>query len=291
VAASNSYGAWNGSEAAIPLEIEPAFWQAWWFRLSAVLSLAFLTWLIYRLRLLQISRQFEMRVEERATERTRIARELHDSLLQGFQGLLLHLQVAQHMLPSRPEEARQAIEKVLDQGDEALAEARGAVQNLRNPITAGDLAQALAAIGKELSAQDHPAAFRVLTEGKPQNLDPVLRDELYRFAREALRNAFSHAKAHNIEAEISYGESFLLRIRDDGVGIDPKVISHGRRPGHWGLPGMRERAESLGAAMEVWSESGAGTEVQLTVPAKIAYGGSGKPEGFRFFRRKRTAAS
>jgi ligand-binding sensor domain-containing protein/signal transduction histidine kinase len=292
VAASNSYGAWNGSEAAIPLEIAPAFWQAWWFRLSVLFSLVLLTWLIYRLRLLQVSRQFEMLVEERAMERTRIARELHDSLLQGFQGLLLYLQVAQHMLPSQPEEARQAIEKVLDQGDQALAEARSAVQNLRDsPVSAGDLAQALAAIGKELSAHDHTAQLRVMTEGKPQNLDPILRDEVYRFAREALRNAFNHAKAHNIEAEITYGESFLLRIRDDGVGIDPNVISHGRRDGHWGLPGMRERAESLGAAMEVWSESGAGTEVQLTIPAAIAYGTSSAPERFRPFRKKRPPTS
>jgi ligand-binding sensor domain-containing protein/signal transduction histidine kinase len=292
VAASNSYGAWNGSEVAIPIRIAPAFWQSWWFRLSVLLSVALLTWLIYRLRLLQVSRRFEMLVEERAMERTRIARELHDSLLQGFQGLLFYLQVAQHMLPTQPEEARQAIEKVLDQGDLALAEARSAVQNLRDsPISTTDLAQALAAIGKELSAQDHSAHLRVMTEGKPQNLDPILRDEVYRFAREALRNAFNHAKAQNIEAEITYGESFLLRIRDDGVGIDPKVISHGRRDGHWGLPGMRERAESLGAAMEVWSESGAGTEVQLTIPAEIAYGTSSTPEGFRPFRKKRPPTS
>ncbi len=291
VAASNSSGEWNGSEAAIPLQIAPAFWQSWWFRLSVLLSLALLTWLIYRLRLLQVSRQFEMLVEERAMERTRIARELHDSLLQGFQGLLFYLQVAQHMLPSQPEEARQAIEKVLDQGDQALAEARNAVQNLRGSAVSTDLALALAAIGKELSAQEHSAQLRVMTEGKPQNLDPILRDEVYRFAREALRNAFNHAKAQNIEAEITYGESFLLRIRDDGVGIDPKVISHGRREGHWGLPGMRERAESLGAAMEVWSESGAGTEVQLTIPAAIAYGTSSAPERFRPFRKKRPPTS
>ena len=292
VAASNRYGAWNGSEAVIPLQIAPAFWQAWWFRLAVLLSLVLLTWLIYRLRMLQVSRQFEMLVEERAMERTRIARELHDSLLQGFQGLLLYLQVAQHMLPSQPEEARQAIEKVLDQGDQALAEARSAVQNLRDsPVSAGDLAQALAAIGKELSAHEHTAQLRVMTEGKPQNLDPILRDEVYRFAREALRNAFNHAKAHNIEAEITYGESFLLRIRDDGVGIDPTVISHGRRDGHWGLQGMRERAESLGAAMEVWSESGAGTEVQLTIPAAIAYGTSSTPGRFRPFRKKRPSTS
>jgi ligand-binding sensor domain-containing protein/signal transduction histidine kinase len=292
VAASSNYGAWKGSEAVLPLEIAPAFWEAWWFRLAVLLSLLLLTWLIYRLRVLQISRQFEMRVEERAMERTRIARELHDSLLQGFQGLLLYLQAAQQMLPNRPEEAKEALEKVLDQGDEALADARRSVQDLRDsPLGSGDLGQALATIGKELSAQERAADFRVLIEGKPRNLDPVLRDEVYRFAREALRNAFSHAQADNIEAEITYGESFLLRIRDDGVGIDPHVIREGGRPGHWGLPGMRERAESVGAAMEVWSESGAGTEVQLTIPAKIAYGEALEPNRLRFFRRKRTPAS
>jgi signal transduction histidine kinase len=290
VAASNSDGLWNGAEATLPFRIEPAFWQAWWFRLSSLLCLAALTWLIYRLRLLQISRQFDMRVEERTAERTRIARELHDSLLQGFQGLLLHLQAAQHMLPTRPDDARLVLDKVLDQGDQALAEARSAVQDLRaSAVVPNDLPQAMAAIGKELAAQDNTAQFRVIVEGKAQNLDPILRDEVYRFAREALRNAFSHAKAQNIEAEVAYGDlRFSLRIRDDGIGIDPKVLNRGSRPGHWGLPGMRERAESLGAQMEVWSESGAGTEVQLTIPAAIAYEEPITRERFRFFRGKRT---
>jgi signal transduction histidine kinase len=288
VTASNSYGLWNGSDATIPFRIDPAFWQAWWFRLWAVLFLAGLTWLIYRLRQLQISRQIDMRVEERTNERTRIARELHDSLLQGFQGLLLHLQAAEHMLPAQPGEAKRAIEKVLDQGDQALAEARRAVQGLRASVLGPhDLVQALSATGKELAVGDNSVQFRMLVEGKPRNLEPGFRDEAYRFGREALRNAFSHAKAQNIEAEITYGEvRLILRVRDDGIGIDPKVLSQGSRAEHWGLPGMRERAESLGAEMELWSESGAGTEVQLTVPAAIAY--QEAPERFRFFRRKRT---
>ncbi|HET6217296.1 MAG TPA: two-component regulator propeller domain-containing protein [Acidobacteriaceae bacterium] len=290
VAASNSDGVWNGVEATLPFRIDPAFWQAWWFRLSSLLCLAAFTWLIYRLRLHHISRQFDMRVEERTAERTRIARELHDSLLQGFQGLLLHLQAAQHMLPARPQDAKQALEKVLDQGDQALAEARSAVQNLRaSAVIPNDLPQALAAIGKELAVPGNTAQFRVMVEGKAQNLDPILRDEVYRFAREALRNAFGHAQAENVEAEIAYGElRFVLRVRDDGVGIDPKVLDRGSRPGHWGLPGMRERAESLGGQMEVWSESGAGTEIQLTIPAAIAYQEPIKRERFRFFRSKRT---
>jgi ligand-binding sensor domain-containing protein/signal transduction histidine kinase len=293
VAASNSNGLWNGAEAMLPFKIEPAFWQAWWFQLSCVLSLAAFTWLLYRLRLHHLARQFDMRVEERTAERTRIARELHDSLLQGFQGLLLYLQAAQHMLPAHPDDAKRVLEKVLDQGDQALAEARSAVQNLRaSAVIPNDLPQALAAIGKELSAPGDAPEFRVIVEGKAQSLVPTLRDEVYRFAREALRNAFGHARAQNIEAEVAYGDQhFVLRVRDDGVGIDPRVLDRGSRPGHWGLPGMRERADSLGAHMEVWSESGAGTEVQLTIPAAIAYEEPLKRERFRFFRSKRTTIS
>jgi hypothetical protein len=291
VTASHSYGLWNGSDATVPFQIDPALWQAWWFRLSTVFFLVLLTWLIYRLRLLQLSRQFDMRAEERIIERTRIARELHDSLLQGFQGLLLHLQVAEHMLPADPVEAKRVIGKVLDQGDQALAEARSAVQGLRaSAVGPQDLVQALGAVGKELAAEDNSVQFQVMVEGKPRSLDPLLRDEAYRFGREALRNAFGHAKAANIEAELMYGEDqLILRVRDDGIGIDPKVLSLGHRPGRWGLLGMRERAEGLGAEMELWSESGAGTEVQLTVPASIAY--QEPPERFRFFRKRRTSLS
>jgi ligand-binding sensor domain-containing protein/signal transduction histidine kinase len=288
VVASNSYGLWSGSEADVLFHIEPAFWQTWWFQLSSILALACLTWLLYRLRLYQISRQFDMRVEERIGERTRIARELHDSLLQGFQGLLFHLQAAQNMLPERPQEAKQVLEGVLDQGDQALTEARNAVQDLRSSTAVhDDLSGALAAAAEELAEQYGSVNFRVLVEGKPRNLDPIVRDEVYRFAREALRNAYSHAHAQNIEAEITYADlRFVLRIRDDGAGIDPKVLFVGSRAGHWGLPGMRERAKNFGGKMEVWSEGGAGTEVELTIPALIAYGGPSMPGRLRFAGRK-----
>ena len=293
VAASNTDGVWNGAEATLPFKIEPAFWQAWWFQLSGVLCLAGFTWLLYRLRLRHLARQFDMRVEERTAERTRIARELHDSLLQGFQGLLLYLQAAQHMLPAHPDQAKQALEKVLDQGDQALAEARSAVQNLRtSAVVPDDLPQALAAIGKELAGAAHIPEFRVLVEGKAKNLDPILRDEVYRFAREALRNAFSHAQAQNIEAEVVYGDHhFSLRVRDDGIGIDAKVLDRGSLPGHRGLPGMRERAATLGGKMEVWSEHGAGTEIELIIPAAVAYEETTKRDRFRFLRSKKTEVS
>jgi ligand-binding sensor domain-containing protein/signal transduction histidine kinase len=293
VVASNSYGQWNGAEAAVSFHIEPAFWQSWWFQLSSILALACVTWLLYRLRLYQISRQFDMRVEERIGERTRIARELHDSLLQGFQGLLFHLQAAQNMLPEHPLEAKRALDGVLDQGDEALAEARNAVQDLRaSTIVPDDLSEALAVTAEELAGHNPSVKFHVQVEGKPRNLDPLLRDEVYRFAREALRNAYNHAHARNIEAEITFADlRFVLRIRDDGTGIDPKVLFSGSRAGHWGLPGMRERAKNFGGNMEVWSEGGAGTEVELTIPALVAYGGASPVGRSRFAGRKRTPSS
>ena len=115
----------------------------------------------------------------------------------------------------------------------------------------------------------------------------MLRDEVCRIAREALRNAFHHAKAQKIEAEITYGDSeFLLHVRDDGSGIAPEIANQGARAGHWGLPGMRERAKRFGGQLEVWSEHGAGTEIELIVPASIAYGRSNARRGFWFWRRK-----
>jgi signal transduction histidine kinase len=292
VIASSSHGQWNGSEATVPLRIDPVFWQTWWFQLSCLGALACAGWLLYQLRMYNLSRQFDMRLEERIGERTRIARELHDSLLQGFQGLLLQLQAAQNLLPRRPEEAMRTIEEVLDQGDQALSEARHAVEDLRSStVIHDDLSEAFAVAAEEL-AQPHPEIkFHLVVEGKPRALDPVLRDEVYRFGREALRNAYSHAKAHNIEAELTYAElRFTLRVRDDGIGIDPKVLTSGSRAGHWGLPGMRERANRFGGKMEVWSEAGAGTEIQLTVPADIAYGESEKERGFRLSGRKKTSS-
>lgn len=276
VMASNSDGLWNGAETAVSFEIAPAVWQTWWFQVSGVLIAILIVVASLRLRVLQLERQMNMRFEERLAERTRIARELHDSLLQGFQGLMFRLQAIRDLLPNRPTEAAQALDRTLDRADEVIAEGRGTVEDLRHVTPSSDIVQALTALGEELAPgeqNDRAAGLRVLVEGKQRDLDPLLRDGVYRIAREAFRNAVRHANAQNIEAEITYGEShFLLRIRDDGGGIDRKVLDQGSRTGHWGLPGMRERAQGLGGQLEVWSESGAGTEVELTIPASVAYG-------------------
>jgi signal transduction histidine kinase len=146
--------------------------------------------------------------------------------------------------------------------------------------------QALTTLGEELARPNHGqprAALRVLVEGKPRRLDPTLRDEIYRLASEALRNAFQHSQARKIEAEVTFSEAqFSLRVRDDGNGIDPSVFQQGSRPGHWGLPGMRERASGFGGQLHVWTEAGAGTEIELTVPGVVAYGASSNRPRFWF---------
>jgi len=222
--------------------------------------------------------QLTLRFEERLAERTRIARELHDTLLQSFQGLMLHFQAVYDMLP--PGQAKVALEKALDRADGAIVEGRDAIQNLRSSTTAtNELAQALATLGEELGCArtggGTSPTLRVSVEGTPRELHPILRDDIYRIAREALLNALRHAHANKIEADITYAERLLrLRIRDDGRGIDPKLLDAGR-DGHWGLPGMRERAEQIGARLDIWSELGAGTEVDLRIPGSIAYGTEG----------------
>jgi signal transduction histidine kinase len=246
--------------------------------------------------------QLTLRFEERLAERNRIARELHDTLLQSFQGLMLHFQTVHDALPSG--QARDTLEMALNRADQALVEGREAIQNLRSSTTVtNELAQALTAVGEELAGsrdgEKGSPTLSVCVEGRPRDLHPILRDDIYRIAREALRNAFLHAHASKIEADIAYGERLLrLRIRDDGKGIDQKHLDDGR-VGHWGLPGMRERAEQIGARLDIWSDAGVGTEVELRIPGSIAYetsgaygtsgahGTSGEPSGLGAARNKR----
>ena len=239
-----------------------------------------------------IARRFiELRTEERVTERMRIARELHDTLLQSFQGLLFELQAARNLFARRPEDAIRTLDGAIGSAEAAIAEGRDAIQDLRvGSDVRSDLAHLLRATGKELSDAQAPdgslAAFRLTVEGSPQTLSPVLQDEIYRIGREILRNAFHHARATKIETEIRYDDRMLrLRIRDDGIGVDPKVLGEGARPGHWGLSGIRERANVVGAKLDLWSEEGAGTEVEVTVPAAIAYAKTREVRASRWLRK------
>jgi len=215
-------------------------------------------------------------MDDRLNERTRIARELHDSLLQGFQGLMFRLQAVRQRLPLRPDDAVKFLDSAMQVGDQAIGEGRDAVQNLRSSsFDDRDLATSLSTLGNELGEEIGPPSkpqYRVVVEGRPRELNTVVRDEAYRIAREAVSNAHQHAKAAHIETEVTFGTGDLtIRVRDDGRGVDPEVLARGQRTGHWGLPGMRERSESLGGHLHVWSEGNAGTEVELRIPAHVAY--------------------
>ena len=276
VMASNSYGQWNASEAVISLEVDPAFWQTWWFRALCVAAFLALLWALYQLRLRQVAQQFNLRLEERVGERTRIARDLHDTLLQSFHGLLFCFQAVSNLLPTRPAEAKQTLDKAIDQAVQAITEGRDAVQGLRSStVVTNDLACAITTLGQELAGgETNPNAteFHVQVEGTTRDLHPILRDEVYRIAGEAVRNAFTHAQARRIEVEIRYDERrFRLRVRDDGKGIAPKLMNEDGRTGHYGLRGMRERAKLLGGKLAMWSELDSGTELELRIPASRAY--------------------
>jgi signal transduction histidine kinase len=280
VIACNSDGVWNESGATLDFSVAPAWYQTNWFIALSVITGLFVLWLLYQFRLRQLAHQFNMGLEARVNERTRIARELHDTLLQSLHGLMLRFQAASNLLPTRPDEAKHRLDTAIDRAAQAITEGRDAVHELRSSAAVTqDLAAAISALGKELVAeqtgQNLPDS-RVQVEGTPRNLDPILRDEVYRIAAEALRNAFRHAQARRIEVEIRYDEQQLrVRVRDDGKGIDPKFLGEQERAGHWGLNGMRERAKAVGGNLAVWSQVDSGTEVELTIPASIAYAKTG----------------
>jgi signal transduction histidine kinase/ligand-binding sensor domain-containing protein len=276
VIACNNSGVWNEAGDTLAFSIDPAYYQTTWFRVSCVAVFLVLLWGIYRLRVQQLQHQFAIGLEARVNERTRIARDLHDTLLQSFHGLILRFQAATNLLPERPVEAKQRFESAIDQAAQAVTEGRDAVQGLRSStVETNDLAMAISALGEELQADGtiaDSALFRMAVEGTPRNLRPILRDEVYRIAGETLRNAFRHAQARQIEVEIHYdARQFRLRVRDDGKGIDPEILGEQPRPGHFGLHGMRERAKIVGGQLDVWSELDSGTEIELSIPASRAY--------------------
>ncbi len=296
VQGSNSDGVWNEEGVSLPILITPPWYRTGVFRAAAGgLFLAFL-WAVYQVRMRQVQRAFEMTLEARVGERTRIARELHDTLLQSFHGLLLRFQTVSYLLPARPAEAKQQLDRAVEQAAKAITEGRDAVQGLRSSTVEGnDLALAIRALGDELAtdASAHPPpAFRVAVEGHARDLNPILRDEIYKIAAEALRNAFRHAQAGRVEVEIRYdSDDFRLRVRDDGKGIDQAVLSAQGIEGHYGLRGMPERAAAIGGKLAVWSEVGAGTEVELRLPARTLYATSARRSWWSRLLARKTPAN
>jgi signal transduction histidine kinase len=282
VMACNNDGVWNEAGAFLDFAIAPAYYQATWFLMACAAAFLSLVGALYQFRVRQVVRHFNMRLEERVNERTRIARDFHDTLLQSFQGILMKFCAVTYMLPDHPK-ARNALEMVIEQARQAIAEGRDAVQGLRSStVVANDLTLAISKIGEELAAHHadrNSPKFRVLVEGTSKDLRPLVRDEVYRIACEALRNAFRHAHAGRVEVEIQYDRAqFRLKVGDNGKGFDTKVLVGAGRIRQHGLTGMHERTELVGGKLSVFSRPDSGTEVEITIPASFAYT---KPVGTR----------
>jgi len=210
----------------------------------------------------------EMRA--RLEEHTRIAQDLHDTVLQGIVSAAMQLDVAVDQSPANSP-AKLRLSRVLELMRHVMEEGRNAVRGLRSSNSdSDDLGQAFSRIPQDLGIEVQ-IDFRVIVLGSARKLHPLIRDEVYHIGRELLVNAFRHSRASCIEVELEYAlRRFRLVVRDDGCGIDPQVLRAGRE-GHWGLPGMRERAERVGGTLRVWSRAAAGTEVALSVPNSIAF--------------------
>jgi signal transduction histidine kinase/ligand-binding sensor domain-containing protein len=270
VMASNSDGLWNSVESAVQFEIDPVFWQTWWFRLTGILIIGLSILAFFRLRMLRLAKQMNMRFEERLAERTRIAQELHDTLLQGFLSVSMQMHVVNdHLAIDSPE--KPLVSRILELMGQVIEEGRNSVRGLRSSkLSSLDLESAFSQIRREFPMQSQ-IGFRVIVEGTPRPLRSAIREEVYLIGHEALSNAFRHAHASDIEVELEYASSHLrVLIRDNGGGIDSQVLRSGR-DGHWGLSGMKERSERIGGKLRVLSHAGAGTEVELSVPGPIAF--------------------
>ena len=271
VIASNNDGVWNETGATQGFVIPPALYQTSIFKGSIIVLALGGVWLLYLAQVRRLRAQMHERIEERLNERERIARELHDTLLQGFQGLILRFQAVATRIPSA-DPTHALMEEALTRADSVLVEGRDRVRGLRGAAGSLDhLPGALAQVGEEL-ARGTGATLTLTVEGDDRPVHPIVRDEAYWIGREALINAFQHGHGHRIQVEIAFGTRDLrIRVQDDGRGLDEDVLKSGQRPQHWGLPGMRERAARIGASLELRSRQGAGTSVELRVPAHLAY--------------------
>jgi signal transduction histidine kinase len=244
-------------------------WQTTWFRASIILLMGLVCRTGYRQRVTNVARQLNVRFKERLAERTRIAQELHDTLLQGFVSASMQLHVvADHVPADSP--AKPALGRALDLMGRVIEDGRNAVRGLRSSTSVSDdLERAFSVISEELGF-DGQIDYRVIVEGRLRPLNPIVCDDVYRIGREALVDAFRHSDAKQIEVELAYAPTELrMLVRDNGRRIDGEILRKGRE-GHWELAGMRKRAHSIGARFKVWSGT-AGTAVELSVPAHLAF--------------------
>jgi len=269
VMASNDDGVWNEHGDSISFRIPPAWYQTMAFRIVAVLLGLLVAWLLFRWRMRRLTAAMSARFDERLAERLRIARELHDTLLQTVQAGKL---VADDALSAAIDEERRrhALERISSWLGEAIDEGRSALDALRQSTSLrNDLADGLRQAA-EACAGESGMVVRVSVVGRIREMHPIVRDEIYRIGYEAIRNAASHSHGRTVEVELTYAHELSLRVQDDGIGIEATSSEQGK-PGHFGLQGMRERAQRIGARLSVSRRATGGTEIRLHVPGRTIF--------------------
>jgi signal transduction histidine kinase len=288
IIASNDEGLWSASASTVNIDIPPSFIQSIWFKILCVLVIFLILSLIYVLRFRQVNAQIRARFQERVAERERIARELHDTLLQGVLSASMQLDLAEDQL-AEDSPVKSLAQSVLATLRHVTEESRLALRGLRfQDSENNDLAEVFQRVKQEFPHKD-TIAFRVVAQGDARVVRPEVRNEIYRIGREAIANAYVHSEAATIEVEVQYARTQLsLLVRDDGRGIESSILQSGR-DGHWGLSGIRERSRRIGATLKLRSRPGAGTEIELVVPGHIAFeddSGNSTPWWLRWLGRE-----
>jgi signal transduction histidine kinase len=271
VRAASGTGPWSELQTPMELVVKAPWYRSGWFYAFIGIAILAIVWLLYRLRVRQITAGVRKRLEERAQERLRIARDLHDTLLQGVQGLVLRFHFATERLPAG-EPVREILRDALERADLVIAEGRGKVKELRaEVVSAGELDKRLSRT-VEAMAPETGTQLSFVVKGQPRMLQPFVQDELFSIGREAVTNALRHAQATEVVLELTYeAKQLRLLCRDNGRGMETEVANAGFKAGHWGIPGMRERARNLGCNLELSSSAKTGTRIQVCVEAQKVY--------------------
>lgn len=269
VLAANNDGVWNRQGAALTFTIAPRFYQTYVFMAFCLAVVVALLWLLYRLRLRVLAERTRNRFEVQLAERERIARELHDTLLQGFQGLMLRFQSVVEQLP-RGDRARASLESTLERADDILLDGRERVRVLREDVEPVALQALLTSVVRNVVLP--PLTWDIIVQGPARPICAPVADEVAQIVGEALANAARHASARHLTIDIrSAPDTLAIIVSDDGIGLPSQVQEAGHRPGHYGLVGMRERADRLGGTLAIHSDASSGTEIRISIPARIAY--------------------
>jgi signal transduction histidine kinase len=271
VSARNSDGVWSQASAVSAFSIPPAFTQTWTFFAACLLAAIVLLWSVYALRMRHVTVRLQERMRDRTSERLRIARDLHDTLLQGVQGLVMRLHFTAAEMPEQ-DTTRRTLMSALDRADEVLEESRNSLLQLRSEEDADlNFAETIRSLATQL-LRNSDATFTFRVDGEPRPLQPLVHEEASFIFREALTNAIQHSGAENMQAVLTYApEELRLQFRDDGAGLSPLTMKIRRRQGHWGMQGMRERAARIGGKIDITGAPGEGTAVELQVTGRAAY--------------------